>query len=177
MKDIIPLFAALGLLAALLAHIAIWSPRDLWIKIGALATTVAFLPVAYASLSTMLSRPKPIELEWSRDRLADAAVLGARMEEGKAIYIWLGMEGVDDPRAYVLPWNQELAKQLHGAQRTAEQTGTRVLMRKPFENSLDERNQVFYAAPVQPPREKEEEAPQNALQFERSTTDPNISNN
>jgi hypothetical protein len=176
MKDLIPLFATLGLLAALLAHIAIWSPRNLWIKVGALATTVAFLPVAYASLSTMLSRPKPIELEWSRNQLAEAAVLGARLEEGKAIYVWLGMDGVDEPRAYSLPWSQELAKQLHGAQRAAEQTGTEVLMRKPFENSLDEQNQLFYAAPVQPPQQKEV-APQNALQFEHSTPEANNSKN
>ena len=57
MRDLIPFFAALGLLAAILAHIAIWSPRNLWIKVGALVTTAAFLPVAYASLSAMLSRP------------------------------------------------------------------------------------------------------------------------
>jgi len=176
MKDLIPLFAALGLLAAILAHIAIWSPRNLWVKVGALATTVAFMPIAYASLSTMLSRPKPIELEWSRHQLAEAAVLGARLEEGKAIYVWLGMDGVDEPRAYVLPWSQELAKQLHGAQRTAEQSGTQVLMRKPFENSLDESDQLFYAAPVPPPQEKEE-GPQNALRFEHSETEPNSSNN
>ncbi len=171
MRDLIPFFAALGLLAAVLAHIAIWSPRNLWVKVGALATTVAFLPVAYVSLSTMLSRPKPIELEWSRAPLAEAAVLGSRLEEGKAIYVWLGMEGVDEPRAYVLPWSKELAKQLYSAQRTAEQTGTKVLMRKPFENSLDEAEQQFYAAPVPPPPEKEER-PQNALQFERSGTEP-----
>ena len=150
MRDLIPFFAALGLLAAILAHIAIWSPRNLWIKVGALVTTAAFLPVAYASLSAMLSRPKPIELEWSREQLAEAAVLGARLEEGKAIYVWLGMEDVDEPRAYVLPWSKELAKQLHGAQRMAQQMGTKVLMRKPFENSLDDRDQQFYAAPVPP---------------------------
>lgn len=176
MKDIIPLFAALGLLAAVLAHIAIWSPRNLWVKVGALATAAAFMPVAYASLSTMLSRPKPIEMEWSRDQLTDAAVLGARLEEGEAIYVWLEMDSVDEPRAYVLPWSQELAKQLQGAQRTAEQTGTKVRMRKPFENSLDESNQLFYAAPIPPPQEKEG-GPQNALRFEHSETEPNSSNN
>ncbi|MHA1599461.1 MAG: hypothetical protein ACTSW2_01445 [Alphaproteobacteria bacterium] len=176
MTDLIPLFATLGLLAAILAHIAIWSPRTLWIKIGALATTVAFLPVAYASLATMLSRPKPIEFEWSHHQLAEAAVLGARMEEGKAIYVWLGMEGIDEPRAYVLPWDEELAKQLHGAQRDAEQTGAQVRMRKPFEDSLDDRDQLFFAAPVQPPKQKEK-APQNVFRFEHSETVPNSSSN
>jgi len=167
MRDLVPLFAALAVLAAVLAHIAIWSPRQLWIKIGALVTTAAFMPVAYASLSTMLSRPKPIEMEWSRQQLAEASVLGARLEEGKAIYVWLGIEGVDEPRAYALPWDKELAKQLHGAQRTAQQNGTQVRMRLPFENSLDESDQQFYAAPVAPPEQKAEE-PQNPLQFQRS---------
>lgn len=164
------------MLAAVLAHIAIWSPRNLWIKIGALTATAAFLPVAYASLSTMLSRPKPIEFEWSHHQLAEAAVLGARMEEGKAIYVWLGMEGIDEPRAYVLPWDEELAKQLHGAQRSAQQTGKEVRMRKPFENSLDDRDQLFFVAPVQPPQQKEE-TPQNALRFEHSETEPNRTSN
>ena len=176
MRDLIPLFATLGLLAAVLAHIAIWSPRNLWIKVGALATTAAFLPVAYASVSVMLSRPKPIEMEWSRRQMADASVLGARLEEGKAIYVWLGLEGVDEPRAYVLPWDQELAKQLHGAQRNAEQAGTEVHMRSQFENSLDNRDQVFYAAPVPPPAEKQDE-PQNTLQFKHSPTAPGSSTN
>ena len=176
MRDLIPLFATLGLLAAVLAHIAIWSPRNLWIKVGALATTVAFLPVAYASLSTMLSRPKPIELEWSREQLAEATVLGARLEEGKAIYVWLGMEGVDEPRAYVLPWSQEMAKQLNGAQREAQENGTSVLMHKPFENSRDNRDRQFYAAPVPPPPEKEK-TQQNVHRFEHSDTGANSNNN
>ena len=167
MRDLVPLFASLALLAAVLAHIAIWSPRRIWIKIGALVTTAAFMPVAYASLSAMLSRPKPIEMEWSRHQLADAAVLGARLEEGKAIYIWLAIDDVDEPRAYVLPWDKDLAKQLHGAQRTAQQNGTEVRMRLPFENSFDQRDQQFYAAPVSTPDEKAEE-PQNPLQYQHS---------
>jgi hypothetical protein len=176
MKDLIPLFVTLGALATVLAHIAIWSPRSVLVKLAALATTAAFLPVAYASLSTMLSRPKPIEMEWSREQLAEAAVLGASMEENKAIYVWLEMDGVDEPRAYVLPWSKEMAKQLHGAQRAAEQDGTQVRMRMPFENSLDEQAQIFYAAPTPPPAEKEDTL-QNALQFQHSPTAPSGSAN
>jgi hypothetical protein len=172
MRDLVPLFAALAVLTAILAHIAIWSPRRLWIKIGALVTTAAFMPVAYASLSTMLSRPKPIAMEWSRQQLSEAAVLGSRLEEGKAIYVWLEINGIDEPRAYALPWDKELAKQLHGAQRTATQNGTQVRMRLPFENSFDQRNQQFYAAPVPPPTEKAEDS-QNPLQFQHSDSKKN----
>ena len=176
MRDLIPLFSALAVLAVILAHIAIWAPRQLWIKFGALATTVAFMPVAYASLSTMLGRPKPIEMEWSRQQLSEAAVLGARLEEGKAIYVWLGIDGVEDPRSYSLPWDQELAKQLNSAQRTAQQNGTQVHMRLPFENSLDQRDQQFYAAAVPPPAEKQQET-QNPLQFKRSDSNTSGSTN
>ena len=96
----------------------------------------------------------------------------AKLIHGKAIYLWLGMEGVDEPRAYVLPWSQEMAKQLNGAQREAQQTGTSVLMQKPFENSLDNRDRQFYAAPVPPPPEKEK-TQQNVHRFEHSDTSSN----
>jgi len=176
MKDLIPLFVTLGALATVLANIAIWSPRSMMVKVAALAATAAFLPVAYASLSAMLSRPKPIEMEWSHQQLAEASVLGARMEENKAIFVWLEMDGVDEPRAYVLPWSKEMAKQLHGAQRLAEQSGTEVRMRMPFENSLDEQEQIFYAAPIPPAAEKEDNQ-QNALQFQHSPIAPSGSAN
>lgn len=151
MNDLIPLFTGLGLLAATLANIAIWSPRQIWVKLGALATTAAFLPMAYASLSTMLSRPKPIAIEWSRAQLAEASVLGSQLQEGEAIYVWLGIDGVTEPRAYALPWDEEMAKQLRGAEQEAQETGTQVRMQRPFTTSLDDRSELFYAAPPPPP--------------------------
>ncbi len=98
------------------------------------------------------------------------------MQEGKAIYLWLALEGTAEPRAYVLPWSEKLARQLHGARRSAEASGTRVKMRLPFENSLDRSDQVFYAAPQSPPPEKQ--APvQNPLNFQHSQSNPGTTNN
>ena len=164
MTDLIPLFAVNVGLAAVLANIAIWSPGHMWMKLTALATTAAFIPATYLSLSEMLSRPKPIEIQWAMQELKEASVIGSRLEEGEAIYVWLGIEGIDEPRAYTLPWDDEMARQLHGAERSAEQDGTQVRMRKPFETSLDDREPVFYAAPPPPPPLKA--APeQNPLRF------------
>ena len=79
MSDLFTLFTILAGLAAVLVNIALWSPRNVKIKIGALATMALFLPVAYMSLSEMLSRSKPIGIEWSRQQLAEATVLSSRM--------------------------------------------------------------------------------------------------
>ena len=50
MNLVMHLFAgALGLAAAL-AAIAIWSPRALWVKVGAITITALFVPLTYASV-------------------------------------------------------------------------------------------------------------------------------
>ena len=47
------LFALAVILAAALASIAIWAPRRLLVRAGALACAVLFMPVAYAGLSDL----------------------------------------------------------------------------------------------------------------------------
>lgn len=168
MQDLLVLFAVLGGLAALLTNIAIWAPRRVWLKLGALAVTTVLLPAGYLSLSEMLSRPKPVGVEWARQSLAEAPVIGAHMQEGKAIYVWLTIPDTEEPRAYALPWNQQMAQQLRGAQREAEETGTQLRMRHPFEQSLDKRDAVFYAAPPPPPPLKAAQ-PDSPLEFTPST--------
>lgn len=167
MSELGALFAGLGALAFVLANIAIWAPRRLRVKLAALVTAAVFLPALYLSLSEMLSRPKPVAAEWLRRELAEATVLDAQLQEGRAIYIWLAIEGADEPRAYALPWSERLARQLHGARRNAETSGTRLKMRLPFRPSLDRRQQVFYATPQPPPPEKQV-PDENPLQYQRS---------
>ena len=154
MNVLLMLFAGLASLAGILVTVALWAPRRLWIKLGALGVTMVFLPAGYFGLSEMLSRPKPVGLEFVRADLAEATVLGSLMEEDKAIYLWLGIPGTEEPRAYVLPWDKQLARQLQGAKRESEDSGAPVRMTKPFENSMDEREKVFYSAPPPPPPEK-----------------------
>jgi len=169
MEHLIPFFAVLGILAALLANIALWSPRHLRVKLAALAITAVLLPAGYYSLTEMLSRPKPVDFEWARRNVPEATVLASHMVEGEAIYLWLGLPDSPSPRAYALPWSEQSAKQLHAAGRLAEQAGTQVQMREPFETSLDRRDQVFYAPP-QPPAPDKESMADNPLRFQQSRT-------
>ncbi len=176
MSELIAIFAVLGGLAFVLVNIAIWSPRKLRVKMGALATAAVFLPAAYMSLSEMLSRPKPVGSEWARRELAEATVIGAQIVEGQAIYVWLGIEGIEEPRAYALPWDEKVARQLHGARRNAEANGTKVKMRDPFEQSKDERERIFYAAPQPAPPEKQRPV-ENPLQHQHSRANQDSSSN
>ena len=151
-------FVIAGALAALLAKITIWSPRRLWLKLTALGVTALFLPLSYLAFTDLLSRPKPVQVEWVQRSLEEAEVLAVQMREDQAIYLWLGLSGLAEPRAYAMPWSEQAARQLQAAQREAEAQGTAVQMRMPFEPSLDESEPLFYARPQQPPPEKAQQA-------------------
>jgi hypothetical protein len=171
MSEVSYLFAASLALAAALAGVSIWSPRALWIKVGALAIAVLFLPATYASLVDLLSRPKPIALEWKRLELSEAKVIGADLREGEAIYLWLRTSGVEEPRSYVVPWDRKLAEQLHRARREAEARGTAVHARGLFEPGQDREQPVFYALP-QPARPPKEVPAHTPFVFDSPTARP-----
>ena len=152
-------FTALIALAGVLATIAVRAPRRMARRAGAVAISALFIPVAYAGLADLLSRPKPVWLEWSRERVAEAAVLGSHIQEGVGIYLWLRMPETEAPRSYVLPWDRKLAQQLQEAKRKAERNRAGLRMRRPFETTRDDDEPIFYAAPQpalaakQPPRD------------------------
>jgi hypothetical protein len=147
MTELTYMFALVAILAGAVASIAVWAPRRLWIKTCALGATMLFIPAAYASMMQLLSMPKPASYEWWHGEAGEATVLGSSMQEEEGIYLWLQLPDVPEPRAYVLPWSRELAEQLQTAQREAEQNRSGVQMRLPFEPSLDDREQKFYALP------------------------------
>lgn len=162
MSDIPSLFVVAAVLLCILATHSIWSPRKLRVKVSALFTTLLFLPLAYGAMVLLLSKPKPVHLEWWRTNAAEATVLGSSMREGHGIYLWLQMGDLIEPRSYVLPWNQELAQELQDALREAEENGSGVQMRLPFEPSLDNREPRFYALPQPafPPKDRHDSAPE-----------------
>ncbi len=151
MLDLPRLFVIAVGIAALLAVIAIWSPRKVWVKASAVIATSLFLPLSYAAFADLLSKPKPIDLEWAMRNVAEASVLSATFHEGEAIYLWLQLENVAEPRAYMLPWSQATAEQLQQAQREAENNQNGLRMRQPFDASNENRKPMFYAPP-QPTR-------------------------
>lgn len=158
-NNLIYLFGLGVLFAAGLAAISIWSPRRLPLKLAAMAMTGLLSATAYASYADLLSKPKPVNLEWAQRHTTDATVLAATYEENKAIFVWLALEGVEGPRSYVLPWSQEAAEQLQKAMREAEANGTGVQMQAPFETDRQDTGQFFYAAPQPARPEKTADAP------------------
>jgi hypothetical protein len=162
MTELTYLFAGVAVITGLVTSISIWAPRRLWLKLTALGAAALFLPVGYLSLAHLLSLPKPVALEWWLSKAPSATVLGFTARENEAIYLWLQLAEVPEPRAYALPWNRDLAEQLQTAQREAEQNQSQVQMRLPFEPSLDDREPKFYAMPqpALPPKDGQREAPQ-----------------
>ncbi len=169
MIELFHLFAASAALAAALAAISIWSHRKLWAKISAVLATALFIPTIYLSYADLLSRPKPASLEWWHRSATEATVVGSRLREGEAIYVWIEMADTDEPRAYKLPWQQEMAKQLYGAQREAEANGTKVQMRLPFADRVEGQEPLFYALPQLPLPPKHVEQG-NTRYFQHSST-------
>ena len=169
MIELFHLFAASAALAAALAAISIWSHRKLWAKISAVLATALFIPTIYLSYADLLSRPKPANLEWWYRSVSEATVVGSRLREGEAIYVWIEMADTDEPRAYKLPWQQEMAKQLYGAQREAEANGTKVQMRLPFADRVEGQEPLFYALP-QPPLPPKHVEQGNTRYFQHSST-------
>lgn len=133
------------LAAGLLCLLNITGPGRGRMKVMALACTALFLPLSYLAVTDLLSRPKPLQLELVQNHLKAAVVTAAILREGKGIYLWLQITGLEEPRAYTLPWNEQLAIQLHRAQQEAEVSGTDVEMTLPSGDTRDTDMPLFKA--------------------------------
>lgn len=147
-------FIPLAVVAAILCNIGVWAPRKMWLKVAGLAAAALFMPLTYGALTDLLSRPKPVSLEWAHRNVTEASLIGSTLQEGKAIYLWIKMPEADEPRSYQLPWSREMAQQLQEAKREARKNRNGVQVRMPFDESQDRRDKMFYAAPQQalPPK-------------------------
>ena len=84
------------------------------------------------SISDSLGLPKPFNWEWRYKDRDIVEVVGYDIREGQALYLYLKIEGVDEPRSYVLGWNLKMAEQLQEAGEKAKRSGRRLLMKQPF---------------------------------------------
>src|SRR5439155_8060597 len=90
---------------------------------GASATIfVLLVAIVFAGSLELLGRPKPLRLEWRDAR--EAEVVSASLREGQGIYGWLQFDGMNEPRAYVLPWDIKMSQQLQTAMQQGQATGT-----------------------------------------------------
>ena len=153
------LFTAALVVMALQATIAIWSPRVVWLRTLAVIATALFIPIVYLTLTLLLSRPKPVDFAWFERNAEHANVLGVSLDEGRAIYLWLHLEGHSMPSYYVLPWRQRQAEQLEDTLHAAVQRRATVVLKKPFaKKSLQEKGALSIkivppaSAPLKPPQ-------------------------
>ena len=106
------------------------------------------LALLFFGYSDMLGRPKSTALELARGGIDDVKLLGSYAAEGKGIYLWVQIPGVDEPRYYRMPWSVSAATALQEAQQQNSQDhGAGVRMKMPFELSWDRREPIFYPEP------------------------------
>lgn len=160
------IFFAAALVAAALTSIAVWAPRRLPLKVSAIGMAALFMPLGYVGFSDLLSRPKPVSLEWWLSQADEATVLGSQIRERDTVYLWLQLASEPEPRAYRMPWDQRVAEELQAALAEAQRNGTGVKMRLPFESTLDRRERMFYALPqpALPPKDLTDPPPEVYVQ-------------
>lgn len=141
------LFMLAAAVAVALGSLVVWSRRGLAPRLLGLGLCVAMIGVIGVGIVDLLGRPKPTRMEWVQRHGEEADVLASRIVEGKAIYLWLGMPGEAEPRAYVLPWDLETAKALQKAVEQAAKDGGQARAVLPFERSWETREPKFYALP------------------------------
>jgi hypothetical protein len=131
------------------------------------AVVVSFLGVLLGALffgySDMLGRPKSTRLEILHQS-QEAQVLGSYVAEGKAVYVWLKLPDVAEPRYYAFAWDKKLAQALQDAtEENTRQHGAGVAMKLPFERGWDVEEPKVYPLPQPKLPDKANEPPPSRL--------------
>ena len=131
---------------ATLASATIWSRKSTWVRGMAVAVWIGLMPLVIGSSFFSLGHPAP----WIQNINAPGGeyfVLGVKMVQDEAIYIWLDF-GAGYPRYFALPWNNDTANQL---QDLMDKQGTGKIpgfaLDIPYEWSWDENAPQFHPLP------------------------------
>lgn len=145
--------------AAALTTATIWSRKETWVRGAAVAGFFALAPVIGGAALYALSHPAPYYPAITAPG-GEYTVLGVKMVQDEAIYIWLDF-GAEHPRYFALPWDNEMANRLQemlDKQRHGEIPGFR--MKIPYEHSWDTHPPQFHPLPQPPapiPKRRQEE--------------------
>lgn len=148
------IFVIVVVLATALALMAIRGNLSTWARSGTLVLSALLMISGYTGLTELMSRPKPVSLEWVRGQDGPLTVAASHFRENEAIFLWVVFKGETEPRAYRLPWSLEMAKQLREAQRRARGRKSEVMMKSLTAKSLNPSERVFYAPPRPAPPPK-----------------------
>lgn len=123
-----------------------------------------FMGVAVMSFlvyNETLGRPKAVTKEFLRGD-EKVKVLSHVILPNVALYVLLQMEGIDEPRYYVFPWSDEVQQMAQSLQ-DGEQGGQEMIMRFPFENSMETRREVHPNPPAMEAPKQIEENPNSRI--------------
>ena len=158
------LFAAIAFGILILLFLVAWARRGRVFRWGAILLGLAVIGASYPVLAGLLSRPKDQAEEWFHRDAKEALVSGVYVDEGVALYLYLMIPGVTEPRSYRFAWSDEtrkLAESVQGALESEEGQAGGVIIDLPFQPSL-EREKPLTAHPVpqiMPPPKKQPRAP------------------
>jgi hypothetical protein len=148
-----------------------FTTRRAWI-VGCMLT---FLVASYLSVGELLGRPKPIGvLTDVMPHVKEATIHGAKLEPDVAIYLMLTWSGASSPRLIDFAWDAKLAKQIQaGLKGVSKGKFKKLIIRKPFMFSLDNRPPVIHPVPWPKPPEKTVAPPtyQNLNRIQRQQQD------
>ncbi len=144
------IYIVCALLITSIAWIAVGPVRTIRVRTIAVALVAALLPVGFGAVSELLSRPKPVVAEWIDRQIEEATVLSSVLHEDEAIYLWLQLPDSEEPRAYVLPWDEQTAREISEAEAEGEATDQQVAMKNPFKPSEEMDSEPQFHVPPPP---------------------------
>lgn len=136
------IYVTVAVIISMLAFLAVvrdFKPRRYLV----VALLLVALPGSFVLNIDLLSRARPVELMFAFQRpdVQTATIVSHHFIEGERIYLVLMWEGLDYPRSYSWPWNQEMAEEIQEAMNQALYEGAPgVEVLNPFDPSLDERD-------------------------------------
>jgi hypothetical protein len=110
---------------------------------------VAFCFAAPIAYFDTLARPKAVTDEIMR-RDKEVEVLAYHAIPGESLFLVLQLPGLNEPRFYGMPWNENTEKMVQELQDGAE-AGQRMKLVNPFESSLESERRAYPMPPEKSP--------------------------
>lgn len=104
----------------LLAINSVVTPQRAWRRWATCLLMLSVLGVNAYLWVDLTGRPRPHGLEWRAGR---TEVIAEHWREGEGVWIWVLWPDDPVPRAYAMPWSEEVAESLREARRDEEEEG------------------------------------------------------
>lgn len=168
MENHVWVWAALAAVILVLCLIVAWTRVNKWYRWGAILCGIAIGCAAYPVQVNLLSRPRNVTEEWFNRHAKEALVTGVYVDEGTALYLYLMLPGVREPRSYKFDWSEAtkgLAESLQEALGSEEGQENGVTIPSPFEEHSLERDKPLTAHPRPQQKLPDKPQPQAPMEF------------